>query len=106
MFEGQDLRSSAASSAEQPALPLPGGTARPVHLLDRLAAVFKHRRLAGSAFILVAGGTITAKQFADPHVDRTSARVMIQDERTVAVGNLNASDPMFWQESDQYDNTQ
>jgi succinoglycan biosynthesis transport protein ExoP len=105
MFEGQDLRSSAASSVEQPALPLPGGTARPVHLLDRLAAVFKHRRLAGSVFVLVAGGMILQSNSQIP-MYRTSARVMIQDERTVAVGNLNANDPMFWQESDQYYNTQ
>src|SRR5580765_550808 len=37
---------------------------------------------------------------------RTSSRVMIQDERTTAVGNLNANDPAFWQESDPYYNTQ
>ena len=37
---------------------------------------------------------------------RTSSRVMIQDERSVAVGNLNANDPAFWQDSDPYFNTQ
>jgi uncharacterized protein involved in exopolysaccharide biosynthesis len=37
---------------------------------------------------------------------RASARVQIQDERMAAVGNLNANDPMFWQDSDQYYNTQ
>jgi uncharacterized protein involved in exopolysaccharide biosynthesis len=37
---------------------------------------------------------------------RATARVQIQDERTTAVGNLNASDPMFWQDSEQYYNTQ
>ena len=37
---------------------------------------------------------------------RASARVEIQDERTTAVGNLNANDPVFWQDSEQYYNTQ
>src|SRR5215210_3964059 len=105
MFEAQDLRPSGAASIEQPALPLPGATPQPVHLLDRLTAVFKHRRIAGSAFVLVAGAVIL-QSYSQIPMYRTSARVMIQDERTVAVGNLNASDPMFWQESDQYYNTQ
>ena len=37
---------------------------------------------------------------------RTSSRVIIQDERTLAVGNLNANDPAFWQEAIRYFNTQ
>ena len=37
---------------------------------------------------------------------RASARVQIQDERTTAVSNLNANDPVFWQDSEQYYNTQ
>ena len=37
---------------------------------------------------------------------RASAQVQIQDERTTAVGNLDANNPMFWQDSEQYYNTQ
>ena len=82
---------------------MPG--AQPVHLLDRLAAVFKHRRLAGAAFVIVVG-VMMLQTYSQVPMYRTSSRVMIQDERTVAVGNLNANDPAFWQDSDPYFNTQ
>jgi capsular exopolysaccharide synthesis family protein len=103
MFDAQDLP-AVATSIDSPSLALPGGT-QPVHVLDRLAALFRHRRLAGAAFVVVVG-VMMMQTYSQVPMYRTSARVMIQDERTVAVGNLNANDPMFWQESDPYYNTQ
>lgn len=105
MFDAQDLQQSAATPPDAPSLPLPGGGTQPVHLLDRLTAVFKHRRLAGAAFAAVVG-FMMVQTYSQIPLYRTSSRVMIQDERSVAIGNLNANDPMFWQESDQYYNTQ
>ena len=103
MFDAQDLP-AVATQLDSPALPIPGG-AQPVHVLDRLAAIFKHRRLAGAAFVVVAG-IMMLQTYSQVPMFRTSARVIIQDERTVAVGSLNANDPMYWQDSDQYNNTQ
>ena len=37
---------------------------------------------------------------------QASSRVLIQDERTTQVVNLNANDPAFWQDADQYYKTQ
>ena len=105
MFDAQDLQQSAAPPPDAPSLPLPGGGTQSVHLLDRLTAVFKHRRLAGAAFAAVVG-FMMLQTYSQIPLYRTSSRVMIQDERSVAVGNLNANEPMFWQESDQYYNTQ
>jgi len=85
-------------------LPVPGGS-QPVHLLDRIAALLKHRRIAGAAFVIVVG-VMMVQTYSQVPMYRTSSRVMIQDERTTAVGNLNANDPAFWQESDPYYNTQ
>src|SRR5690349_20185557 len=104
MFDAQDLPATVAPSTDASSLPIPGST-QPVHLLDRLAAVFKHRRLAGAAFVLVVGAMMV-QTYSQVPMYRTSSRVMIQDERTTAVGNLNANDPAFWQESDPYYNTQ
>jgi capsular exopolysaccharide synthesis family protein len=104
MFDAQDLQQQPAAM-DLPSLPLPSANPQPVHVLDRLTALFKHRRIAFAAFALVAG-TMLVNTYSQTPLYRTSARVMIQDERTVAVGNLNANDPMFWQESDQYYNTQ
>ncbi len=103
MFDAQDLP-AVATQLESPSLPVPGG-AQPVHVLDHLAAIFKHRRLAGAAFVVVAG-VMMLQTYSQIPMFRTSARVIIQDERTVAVGSLNANDPMYWQDSDQYNNTQ
>ena len=37
---------------------------------------------------------------------RTQARIVIQDERSTAVANLNATDPAYWQDPEPYFNTQ
>ena len=102
MFDAQDLP-AVATQLDSPPLPIPGGT-QPVHLLDRLSALFKHRRLAGAAFVLVVG-VMMMQAYSQVPMFRTSARVIIQDERSVAIGSLNANDPMYWQDSDQYNNT-
>ena len=52
MFDAQDMPASVATDVSG-ATQLPAGTSQPIHLLDRLNAVFKHRRLAGTAFVLV-----------------------------------------------------
>ena len=104
MFDAQDLPASAATQMDAPSLPVPGG-GQPVHVLDRLAALLKHRRIAGAAFVVVVGAMML-QAYSQVPMYRTSARVVIQDERSIAVGNLNANDPMFWQETDPYYNTQ
>jgi succinoglycan biosynthesis transport protein ExoP len=104
MFDTQDLQATSAPQMDAPSLPVPGG-AQPVHLLDRLAALLKHRRIAGAAFVIVVG-VMMVQTYSQVPMYRTSSRVMIQDERTTAVGNLNANDPAFWEESDPYYNTQ
>src|SRR6185369_8207369 len=104
MFDAQDLPATSAPQMDAPSLPASGGS-QPVHLLDRLAAVFKHRRLAGAAFVIVVG-VMMLQTYSQVPMYRTSSRVMIQDERTLAVGNLNANDPAFWEDSDPYFNTQ
>jgi capsular exopolysaccharide synthesis family protein len=104
MFDTQDLQPSAVAM-DGSYVPVPATGPQPVHLLDRLNAVFKHRRLAGAAFVLVVA-VMMVQTYSTVPMYRASSRVMINDERTVAVGNLNANDPMFWQETDQYYNTQ
>ena len=104
MFDTQDLSATSARQMDATSLPVPGGS-QPVHLLDRIAAILKHRRIAGTAFVIVVG-VMMVQTYSQVPMYRTSSRVMIQDERTTAVGNLNASDPAFWQESDPYYNTQ
>jgi polysaccharide biosynthesis transport protein len=104
MFDAQDLQQS-PGSAETPILPAPSAASQQIHLLDRLTAVSRHRRIAGAAFVIVVG-LMMMQTYSKTPLYRAGARVLIQDERTTAIGSLNANDPAFWQDSEQYYNTQ
>ena len=107
MFDTQTQDMPAATQGapgtEAPSLPTP--ESQPVHLLDRLNAVFKHRRLAGTAFVLVVTAMMIQTYSTEPTFEAKS-RVQILDERTTQVANLNANDPAFWQDPEQYYKTQ
>jgi len=76
-----------------------------VHLLDRLAVVFRHLRLIVAAFAVVVAIAMLESYSATP-MYRTQARIVIQDERSTAVANLNANEPTYWQDPEPYFNTQ
>ena len=106
MFDTQELRTQGPADMAEPAqLQLPTAAAQPMHVLDRLNAVFKHRRLAGVAFALVVT-TMMVQTYSTIPVYQAFSKVQIQDERTTQVGALNVNDPAFWQESEPYYRTQ
>jgi polysaccharide biosynthesis transport protein len=106
MFDTQELRAQVPTTdvASTP-LQLPAAAPQPTHLLDRLNAVFKHRRLAGVAFLLVVT-TMMVQSYSTVPIYQAYSRVQIQDERTVQVGTLNANDPAFYQDAEPYYRTQ
>jgi succinoglycan biosynthesis transport protein ExoP len=104
MFDVQDLQQTTGSTESSSSRPQ-SSSGQQVHLLDRLSAVFRHRRVAGAAFVIVVG-LMMIQTYSKIPLYRASAKVLIQDERTTAVSNLNANDPIFWQDSEQYYNTQ
>src|SRR5262245_939092 len=101
MFDTQELRSPALAADGGAAAPVAG---QPTHLLDRLNAVFRHRRLAGTAFLLVVTAMMMQTYSTIP-LYQTSARVQIDDERSASVG-LGVNDPTYWQDTDLYNKTQ
>ena len=105
MFDTQELRAASPEVGDTQALHLPTSAPQPMHVLDRLNAVFKHRRLAAVAFVLVVT-TMMVQTYSTIPVYQASSRVQIQDERTTQVGNLNANDPAFWQDAEPYYRTQ
>src|SRR4026207_486830 len=106
MFDTQELRAQVPADVASPTqLQLPAAAPQPTHLLDRLNAVFKHRRLAGVAFLLVVP-TMMVQSYSTVPIYPASPRGQIQDERSVQVGTLNANDPAFWQEAEPYYRTQ
>ena len=105
MFDVQDLQ-NANGPGDQRAPQSHSSGSNNVHLLDRLAALFRHRKIAGAAFAIVVG-VMMLQTYSKIPLYRASARVMIQDERaTASVGTLNANDPVFWQDPEQFYNTQ
>jgi succinoglycan biosynthesis transport protein ExoP len=105
MFDTQEIRAGAVPADSQ-ALPMPPvGTGQPTHLLDYLSAVFKHRRLAGTAFLLVVTSMMVQTYSTIP-IYQTSARIEIQDERSTSVTTIGVNDPTWWQESAPYYQTQ
>jgi succinoglycan biosynthesis transport protein ExoP len=80
-------------------------TMRDVHLLDRLAVVFKHLRLIGAVFAVVVS-IVMLESYSSTPLYKSQARIVIQDERSTAIGTLNSSDPAYWQDPEPYFNTQ
>ena len=76
-----------------------------VHLLDRLAIVFKHLRLIATVFTAVVSIAMLESYSATP-MYQTTARVVIQDERSAAVAKLKSSESDYWQDVELYLNTQ
>ena len=88
------------------AAPLPPlNVGQPAHLLDRLTAVFKHRRVAGTAFGLVVTAMMLQSYSTIP-IYRTTARLEINDPRSISVQNIGIDDPRYWEGTDTYNATQ
>jgi capsular exopolysaccharide synthesis family protein len=105
MFDTQDLPVSASVPALQPAQ-APAGAAQSVHLLDRLTAVFKHRRLAGTAFTLVVA-VMMVQTYSTVPTYEAKTRIEIDDPKTTNLANLQESNPLvFDDQSGEYRKTQ
>lgn len=104
MFDSQELKAPARQGDDVAGAGLPSGS-QPVHILDRLTAVFKHRRVAGAAFALAITAMMVQSYSTIP-LYQTFSRIEIQDERTTSAGTLGVNDPTFWQESGPYYQTQ
>ena len=103
MFDTPDVQAPEMAGSAQ--MPLPAVGPQPIHILDRLNAVFRHRRLAGVTFALVVTAMMVQTYSTIP-IYQAASKVQIQDERTTQVGNLNANDPAFWQDPEPYYRTQ
>ncbi len=106
MFDTQEIRAGVVPPDTSGSLAMPPvGSGQPVHILDRFNAVFKHRRIAGTAFALVVTSMMVQTYSTIP-IYQTSARIEIQDERSTSVTTIGVNDPTWWQESAPYYQTQ
>ena len=106
MFDTQEMPGAVPGDMSQPqAAPFQSGP-QSVHLLDRLNAVFKHRRLAGTAFALVVA-VMMIQTYSTTPMYQTAARIMIEDEKVTNFSNLNPNAPtLFASDATEYRKTQ
>jgi capsular exopolysaccharide synthesis family protein len=75
-----------------------------VHLLDRVAIVYRYRAIAISVFVLTTLAVVLQGYSAVPKYLAT-ARVLIEDERSTAIPGLS-SEAQYWEDPEPYYNTQ
>src|SRR5262245_37523358 len=103
MFDTQEASAPPGDLSGAHTLPGQSGGAS-VHLLDRLNAVFKHRRLAGTAFMIVVA-LMMIQTYSTTPIFQTQSRIQIEDEKTTNLSNLNNTD-LYWQDAAEYKKTQ
>ena len=106
MFEPRDPRHQPAAQPQQRGrLPVSIGSGDEVHLLDRVAAIDRHRRLVVSVFT-IAVTLMMLQSYSTIPMYRATARVLIDDERIVMVAGMDSNDPIFWADPEPYYETQ
>jgi len=75
-----------------------------IHLLDRLAVVYRYRTVAASVFVLTTLAVVLQGYSAAP-MYRANARILIEDERSTAIPGLN-NDNQFYEDPEPYYQTQ
>jgi len=76
-----------------------------VHLLDRLAVLYRYRRLCVTVFILVTAAMII-QGYSNVKVFQAQARLLIEDERSTAVPGLQNDQNTFYEDPEPYYQTQ
>ena len=88
--------------------PAPGAPYAPegeVHLLDRLAVLYRYRRLCVTVFILVTAAMII-QGYSNIKIFQAQARVLIEDERSTAIPGLQNEQNTYFEDPEPYYQTQ
>jgi len=76
-----------------------------VHLLDRLAVLYRYRAIATTVFILASLG-VMIQGYTSVQIYKAQARLQIDDERSTAVPGVNSSENTYYEDPEPYYNTQ
>ena len=76
-----------------------------VHLLDRLAVLYRYRRLCVTVFILVTAAMII-QGYSSIKVYQAQARLLIEDERSTAIPGLQNDQNTYFEDPEPYYQTQ
>ena len=76
-----------------------------VHLLDRLAVLYRYRVLCTTVFVLVTAAMII-QGYSAVKLYQAQARLLIEDERSTAVPGLQSDQNTFYEDPEPYYQTQ
>jgi len=91
--------------------PAPGPTAAPrphhrdVHILDRLAILYRYRRVAAAVFALTTAA-VMIQGYSHVRMFQAQARLLIEDERRTAVPGITSPENTYWEDPLPYYQTQ
>ena len=104
---GSEARTKVAPSAPAGTHAAPGGSYQhdgDIHLLDRVAVVYRYRAVAASVFILTTLAVVLQGYGTVP-MYRATSRLLIEDERSTAIPGLEM-ETQYWDDPVPYYNTQ
>src|SRR5499426_4677514 len=76
-----------------------------VHILDRVAVLYRHRRVVVAVFVLTTAAMMI-QGYTSLQLYQAQAQIMIEDERATAVPGLNNTENVFYEDPEPYYNTQ
>jgi capsular exopolysaccharide synthesis family protein len=76
-----------------------------VHLLDRLAVLYRYRTIATAVFVLTTLG-VMIQGYTSIQIYRAQARLLIEDERSTAIPGVTSSENTFYEDPEPYYQTQ
>ena len=95
----------AGSPLLQNASGAPHATENDVHLLDRLAVLYRYRHLSATVFVLATAAMII-QGYSNIKNFQAQARVLIEDERSTAVPGLQNDQNTYYEDPEPYYQTQ
>src|SRR3954465_5853864 len=110
--DGPHTSAPAPSTGAAPATPASPPTPSPqysaesdVHLLDRLAVLYRYRRICVTTFVLVTAA-LTIQGYSTTQMFLAQGRLLIEDERSTAVPGLQNDANTYYEDPEPYYQTQ
>src|SRR2546428_5623802 len=76
-----------------------------IHILDRLAVIYRYRRIVVTVFVL-ATAAMMIQGYSNVQVYQARAQILIEDERSTAVPGITSADNTYYEDPEPYYKTQ
>ena len=76
-----------------------------IHILDRLAVIYRYRRIVVTVFVL-ATAAMMIQGYSNVQVFQARAQILIEDERSTAVPGITSTDNTYYEDPEPYYKTQ